>query len=1767
MAFEDMCVRRSRTYAHLIQSCLVWVILTLWQIQYTGAQETQQARPDIHIRTKRETTNYFDCFGDFGSLLNYNIKETDPPGTIVGIIPINGIAYGANATITLTLSGMPEIDKYLRIDTENKTLILTQMVDRDEPVGLTQLTSTLFCQQLPKDGVTIIPIPLPYSVQVDVGGVNDNTPKFLGLPYQVSISELTRVGTTVFKGFKAVDADGENRDGQIVYSIEPYAEDPMSSQWFSIRNSGRNEITLERELDYERKQEWLVLLQARDNGIPQNANLTVLTINVLDGNDLPPIYVPCNATNITVEDCTNLTYSTTIMERTVLPDPLEFWPGPVYAVDADENVTNAEPIYYTLYEGTPDNYAEYFAINSSSGDVRLLKPVCYNDIQRFDIEVKASEGPLPTQHNSSAFLAIGVMEKNEYTPEFNETEYIGYVYENSPEGTQIKASPNSQEPLRIAAVDQDIDPACGTALMYSLHDSSGSFILMEQEIASAYVVTNRELDRETRQNYTLDVVAIEINTEDRKESTPTKVTVVILDRNDNAPQFMRNQYSTEANRYKVDVRENHPLDAAVIALVAVDADSPTSDYIHISFEYVTNPNSGRPFRMQRITNTSVAIMLEPGVYLERGESHVVSLQATDALDETLKSSVIYVELEVLRNNDTHAPRFSQTTYTATASEGLPIGAFVTTVTATDPDEDEVTYSLDAGNEDDTFHIEASSGDITIKKELDRETTPTYLLNVTAFDGNLSTTTYLMITVLDINDNNPEFNTSWPTTFLVLEGMTEEFVGQVMAYDKDQEDTKNSQIMYSINSDYFKIDALNGSIYTKLALDREQQERYELSVAAIDSAAAARSSNLLVTVIVQDVNDNGPVFEKTEYSVELKEEHMTQDFLTLQALDVDENAVLEYGITAGDTNIFTIDRKTGKMSLLQPLDYEMAQTHKVNVTVTDVEINKMEDNSTATVAITVLDINDHRPEFTKQEYQGAVLRTADLSTVVVNDILAIDGDMPTSLNGQVQYRINPPNEWFIMPDLNEGIVVTKSSLQNVPEFFNLTVVAFDRGTPTLGARAHVIIDIRVEKPIFPDPVLRVNSLMEGQPIGSHVVDVEAVANRGDEITYSIINDEQDLFRIESKANVGKIYTTQILDRESISTYTIDVQAILNNGTNNVVDGNQRRRKRATDTNVIEVIIELGDINDNPPEFLQDKYFIGVSQNAGIATTVIKMQAIDSDSGNNSAIRYSLEPSPTGSSDEDPLDLFTIDSDSGIISTTTKALPMTAKATAYEIGVLGMEKFSDKFDPASTIVSIAIINNLYRAVLVGTVPPDLTENNINSVRTTLEQLLDALVFVDDVSTLKYGEDLSLVDPSGSDTTFYAINTTSGLPLETEKIISNLKDNKKELDALYSSIVSNGTWIETRPVGVGKSQQVNNSEPTIEAIALICLAIVLFVACVIAILVIIISWKKTTKMKKRREMEREKQARVYLPMYSGFNPYANNNEEMEIANPVYFDDQSVQVNDELFPNGAPTFLREAEVQNLSTFKSCMLQQKKSSTKTVEATMEFAPEESDEEANAVANSIAAACVGSDRSSIKDLKDMYPPSSGPPSYTSQENTPLPNLVYDADSLPRKVPPQPDRPPPLPPAPSEPPPPPPSKPPAYDNQAVDIADERPNHQDLPTTQPRTDSLPRDDKNYSPSQESSYRNGRGSVEPKDLDDDPNNVHLVKIYRPPSRFDDTPPSTTDSSSREHKSPNGGIGNHSNQGNHIGEGGTRPNDRSKRLPNGKAAWEPEEVLTTAL
>lgn len=92
---------------------------------------------------------------------------------------------------------------------------------------------------------------------------------------------------------------------------------------------------------------------------------------------------------------------------------------------------------------------------------------------------------------------------------------------------------------------------------------------------------------------------------------------------------------------------------------------------------------------------------------------------------------------------------------------------------------------------------------------------------------------------------------------------------VQAMDADQ--GLNGEVHYRLlsHSDLFRISA-NGSIWTAVALDREQREHYEVVVEASDAAPDPRRTSVTLSVTVLDINDNSPVFSQPSYSVILPE---------------------------------------------------------------------------------------------------------------------------------------------------------------------------------------------------------------------------------------------------------------------------------------------------------------------------------------------------------------------------------------------------------------------------------------------------------------------------------------------------------------------------------------------------------------------------------------------------------------------------------------------------------------------------------------------------------------------------------------------------------------------------------------------------------------------------------------------------------------------------------------------------------------------------------
>ena len=104
---------------------------------------------------------------------------------------------------------------------------------------------------------------------------------------------------------------------------------------------------------------------------------------------------------------------------------------------------------------------------------------------------------------------------------------------------------------------------------------------------------------------------------------------------------------------------------------------------------------------------------------------------------------------------------ASTTYNQSVSEGEAVGFLVFTASASDSDspdtsDGQVTYSVVVGASPD-FLLDSETGQIILARELDRETTDQYIIEVEASDGSLSATATITIDVTDVNDNAPIFN--------------------------------------------------------------------------------------------------------------------------------------------------------------------------------------------------------------------------------------------------------------------------------------------------------------------------------------------------------------------------------------------------------------------------------------------------------------------------------------------------------------------------------------------------------------------------------------------------------------------------------------------------------------------------------------------------------------------------------------------------------------------------------------------------------------------------------------------------------------------------------------------------------------------------------------------------------------------------------------------------------------------------------------------------
>ena len=279
---------------------------------------------------------------------------------------------------------------------------------------------------------------------------------------------------------------------------------------------------------------------------------------------------------------------------------------------------------------------------------------------------------------------------------------------------------------------------------------------------------------------------------------------------------------------------------------------------------------------------------------------------------------------------------------------------VLTVSATDADGDNLTYTVTAGADSVRFRIDQSDGDLTFKTTPDFETPGSadndnvYEVIVTASDRTNSATQTITVTVTDVN----EPPVIAPQTFSIAEntaaGTT---VGTVVATDEDAGDNLIFSITSGNLSDAFAINENTGVITVAGTIDHETTPTYTLTVQVSDSDLSA---NATVTVNVTNVNDNDPMITSPATASVVEN---TTAVLTVTATDADAGTTLTYSISGGtDRALFSINRTSGGLAFAVAPDFE-APGSADNNNVYEVEVMASDGTNSDTQTITITVTND------------------------------------------------------------------------------------------------------------------------------------------------------------------------------------------------------------------------------------------------------------------------------------------------------------------------------------------------------------------------------------------------------------------------------------------------------------------------------------------------------------------------------------------------------------------------------------------------------------------------------------------------------------------------------------------------------------------------------------------------------------------------------------------------------------------------------------------
>ncbi|XP_010767620.1 protocadherin-16-like, partial [Notothenia coriiceps] len=833
------------------------------------------------------------------------------------------------------------------------------------------------------------------TVRIAVTDENDNSPRLTQERVFMAVRENLPAGS----GFGHVTASDRDSgpNGRLSYRfLHP-------DRYFQI-NSNTGEISTRTTLDREQQSSYQLVVVVQDGGSPSRSATGTAFITVLDDNDNSPAF-------------THSQSGKSVIIQVAEGQSSGVFLGSLQARDPDEGENGT--IFYSL----SGPRAECFSLNPNSGELRSSSPLSHSERAEYSLTVTATDRGLPPR-STPCSLTIQVLSTNRPTTKTNSFSMSFNSVEEAQPGSVIGS-------VRIRESEA---PEVGE-LTYTLvggTDRDGTFVV---DRLNGDVYLARPLDYERDARYTLQIEVDDLS-EANPSSTLVHLDIEVEDSNDHAPHFPEDPIT-------IVISENMEPGSSVYTFQATDKDGsgPNSELKYsILHQWPNTPG------LLHLDSDTGVLSLGQVLDHEVTTNLILVVKATDSAQDASQRrwGSVTARLYVTDEND-NPPVFRSPT-AVSVMEDQPVGFVVLYVMAGDADQGEngrVSYSIQSGNTGGTFSLNPNTGSLSIFKPLDREEQDVFNLTITAEDHGIpqhSSSQLLCVHVIDVNDEVPWFEESQYEAQISENQPPGTSVLTVSASDLDQ--GTNGQVIYgSISEDGFSIHPVTGVITTTKSLDRELQEYYTVTVFAKDEGLPPNHAKATVKIRVLDENDNAPFFGHLYYSIKVPENLEALPLFTLKATDQDagDSGEITYKIKAGDSlGDFRLDRQSGVLSTSRPLDRENRAGYTLTVTAQDEGHPSL--SSTATVEVTVMDINDHSPQFQSSSYTADVSEDVHIGSLVL-EVKAIDLDQGP--NSQVLYYLSRGSNSMFIIDQNTGRIITAAPLDRErTASYSFEVVATD-----------------------------------------------------------------------------------------------------------------------------------------------------------------------------------------------------------------------------------------------------------------------------------------------------------------------------------------------------------------------------------------------------------------------------------------------------------------------------------------------------------------------------------------------------------------------------------------------------------------------------------------------------------------------------------------------------------------------------------------------------